>query len=271
MIETLTERVSIIIPTHKEPYIQVTVDDICSKAKGDFEIIVILDGYWPSPILKSNPKLTIIHRSKREGMRKGINSGARIAKGKYLLKCDGHVSFDEGFDLKLATDCRSDWTIVPVRYDLNVKDWSRQSKKVEFQYIEKDTLKGRNWPEYEQRVNGEEIVDLMTSQGSCWFMHKDWFDKIGGEDDINYGGMGREAQEICLKTWLSGGRYVLNRKTWYAHWSKPSEFVVTVPKEKEKSVAYAVDFWKNKWKGQRDLNWLVDKFKPVPTWEGGQQ
>ena len=58
-------------------------------------------------------------------------------------------------------------------------------------------------------MQGEKIVDLMTTQGSCWFMHKEFFDFIGGEDEDNYGTMGAEAQEICLKTWLSGGRFVL--------------------------------------------------------------
>ncbi len=263
----MTDKVSIIIPAFREPYIQNTVDDICAKAKGDIEIIVILDGYWPNPILKSNPKLIIIHRSRREGMRKGINSGARIAKGKYLLKCDGHVSFDEGFDLKFIESCKPEWTVVPARYTLNVKTWARESKKIDFQYIEKGTLKGRSWPEYEKRVNGENVSDLMTSQGSCWFMHKDWFDKIGCEDEVNYGMMGREAQEMCLKTWLNGGRYVLTQNTWYAHWDKPSEHVVMKQSEKDKSIAYAVDFWMNKWKGKYDVRWLVDKFKPVPSWE----
>lgn len=260
------KKVSVIIPARNETYLQQTVDDLFKKAKGEIEIIVILDGYWPTPILRDDRNLTLIHRSEQRGMRNAINSGVSIAKGECLLKCDGHCAFDEGFDLKLQRDCESNWTVVPVRYRLNAETWERGGKRPEFQYIEKGTLKGKDWREYDQRVNGLEVVDTMTSQGSCWFMHREWFEKIGGEDDTNYGWTGREAQEICLKTWLSGGRYALNRRTWYAHWDKPVEAVVTKSLEKAKSVAYATDFWITKWQGERDLNWLVEKFAPVPSW-----
>jgi predicted O-methyltransferase YrrM len=103
-------------------------------------------------------------------------------------------------------------------------------------------------------------------------MHKSWFEKIGGLDEVNYGSMGAEAQEVCLKTWLSGGRYVLNRKTWYAHkkkrlsakhrgYRKPT-------KEWDKSRKYAVKCWmNNEWPLQtRPIAWLVEKFKPIPIW-----
>ena len=55
--------------------------------------------------------------------------------------------------------------------------------------------------------------------------------------------MGREAQETCLKTWTNGGRFLLTRNTWYAHWNKPKEHVVTNRKEKQKSVDYATSYW----------------------------
>ena len=105
----------------------------------------------------------------------------------------------------------------------------------------------------------------MTFQGSCWFMHRKFFFEIGGEDEINYGWTGREAQEISLKTWLSGGRCVLDKNTWYAHYNKPKEEVVVSSSQKKKSVAFALDFWNNQWKGPRNLDWLYEKFSPVPV------
>jgi len=264
-------KVSIIVPAGKEPYLQQTISDIVAKAAGDIEVIVILDGWWPDPGLKDDPRVKIIHRGSVKGMRHGINSGARIATGKYLLKCDAHCAFDSGFDVKLVKDCRPDWVIVPVRYRLDVNTWQPKKRRAyEFQYIEKDTLKGRDWPEYGQRYPADEkLIDLMTTQGSCWFMHKDYFFTLGGIDDVNHGHMGREAQEVCLKTWLSGGRFVLSRNTWYAHWAKPKEFVLLKPKEKKKSVAHAIDFWNNnKWDlAKHDLAWLAEKFAPVPGWD----
>ena len=231
-------------------------------------MIIVLDGWWPIPILRDNPNLVLIHRGVSQGMRPAINSAARIAKGKYLLKCDAHCIFDEGFDEKLRSNCEYDWTVVPVRYGLDVVNGKRTDEIHEFQYIKRANLKGREWPEYAERVNGQMVVDLMTSQGSCWFMHRQRFFDLGCLDDVNYGKMGREAQEVCLKAWLSGGRYVLNRNTWYAHWSKPSVNYPGRSTERAKSIEYATHVWKqNLWPMQaRKLSWLIEKFAPVPTW-----
>jgi glycosyltransferase involved in cell wall biosynthesis len=252
--------ISIIIPARNEPYLQKTIDDLFLKAAGDIEVVAVLDGYWPDPPLKSYRRLKIIHRGTARGMRAGINAGARIAQGKYLMKCDAHCCFDPGFDEKLKADCEPDWTVVPRRYGLNVETWNRTDKLYEFEYIEKGTLKGRKWPEYADRVKDQEIVDLMTSQGSCWFTHLDRFWELGGLDEINYGIMGREAQETCLKTWLSGGRYVLNRKTWYAHWSKPKKHVIKNPEKSKSVAAIQAEFPEEK------LLPLIERFAPVPGW-----
>lgn len=103
-------KVSVIIPARNEPYLQQTIDDLFSKAKGEIEIIVVLDGWWPFQPLKDRPNLILIHRGSPQGMRPAINSAARISKGEYLLKCDAHCMFDEGFDEKLKKDCEIDWT-----------------------------------------------------------------------------------------------------------------------------------------------------------------
>jgi glycosyltransferase involved in cell wall biosynthesis len=252
--------VSIIIPARNEPFLQNTINDCFRKAKGDIEIIAVLDGYWPDPIIEDNPKVHLIHFSEPKGMRPAINAGANLAKGEFIIKCDAHCAFQDGFDVKLVRDYQPNWTLVPVRYELDVDKWTRTDKFYEFQYIEKGTLKGRNWPEY--KVEGR-LVDLMTSQGSFWFMSRDRFFELGGLDDVNYGVMGREAQEVCLKTWTSGGRYVLDRNTWYAHWNKPSEFVIGgMKKEKEKSKNFAVSFWT-----EDKIRPIIDRFGSVPTWE----
>jgi cellulose synthase/poly-beta-1,6-N-acetylglucosamine synthase-like glycosyltransferase len=265
--------VSVVIPAHNEPYLQQTVSDLLENARSNVEVIVVLDGWWPNPILHDHPQVKLVHFSESKGMRAAINAGARVAKGKYLMKCDAHCMFDSGYDVKLAQDCEPDWTFVPRRFGMDVERWCKLPEKVyDFQYIEKGTLKGRNWPDYGKRVKGRRVTGLMTSQGSCWFMHKDRFFELGGLDEENYGMMGREAQEVCLKSWLSGGKYLLNRKTWYAHWSKPKEWVINRVREKQKSTEFAVAFWSEgewplQWPQQKhELEWLVDMFKPVPSW-----
>ena len=189
------DMVSVIIPAFKERYLQNTIDDILKNAAGDIEVIVCLDGYWPKPPLKNDERVKIIHHGESKGMRAAINSAAKMANGKYLLKCDAHCAFAEGFDEALKKECAYDWLVVPVRYSLDSRKWQRKEhKKYEFEYISSDDLKGKRWPSYAKRVEGQTLPDLMTFQGSCWFMHtKRCFDHVC-EDEINYGKMGREAQ-----------------------------------------------------------------------------
>jgi len=273
---------SVVIPARNEPYLQKTIDDLLAKSKKSIEIIAVLDGYWPDPPIKDDPRVIIIHHPVAEGMRPSINEAARIAKGKYLMKCDAHCCFGEGFDKILSQDCRPGYTLVPRRYNLDTKKWDKGNKIFDFQYIsspddKRYPLKGHNWPEYGERVKGKKICPLMTSQGSCWFTHRKRFFELGGLDDENYGVMGREAQETCLKAWLSGGKYMLDRNTWYAHWKKNAGVKhphrATYPKPRDewnKSAKFLTNQFAHenpKWPLQkRNLAWLVEKFKPVPTW-----
>ena len=260
--------VSVIIPARNEPYLQNTIDSILSAASGEVEVTVVLDGYWPDPIVRDDARVRLIHFSEPHGMRAAINAAARVSQGKHLLKCDAHCLFDKGFDEKLKADCGPDWMVVPRRYGLDINTWTKTDKLYEFQYVRQTDFKGKNWPEYADRVKGQQIVDLMTSQGSCWFIHRDRFWDLGGLDEANYGSMGKEAQEVCLKTWLSGGRYVLNRNTWYAHWNKDTGLYKDVKEEKRKSADFALRFWTGDHGYKHSLSWLVEKFAPVPTWDG---
>jgi len=256
---------SVIIPARNEKYLGKTIDDIFEKAEGEIEVIAILDGYWPSPPIPDRPNLTLVHHTEPIGMRAAINQAAILARGKYLMKCDAHCMFDKGFDSKLIAECRPDWTVVPRRFALDVEKWERGKQKCDYQYIRQEDFKGRDWKEFE---SDKPIHDLMTFQGSCWFMHRQRFFDLECLDDINYGFMGKEAQEICLKSWLSGGKCAIHKKTWYAHWDK-KERGYSYPKEvKEKSRSFAIDFWtNNRWPKQtRKFQWLIDNFDP-PTWE----
>lgn len=55
-------KVSILIPSRNERFLPQTVDDIFAKAAGDIEVVAVLDGYWPDPILKDRPNLILVHR-----------------------------------------------------------------------------------------------------------------------------------------------------------------------------------------------------------------
>jgi len=61
------------------------------------------------------------------------------------------------------------------------------------------------------------IDDLMCFQGSMWFMSRKHWDWLGGlATDMTFA----EHHEISMKTWLGGGRVVINKNIWYAHREK---------------------------------------------------
>ena len=60
----MNEKVSVVIPARNEQYLQKTVDDVFAKSRGDIEVIVVLENYWPIPSLKDHPKQTIIHNTR---------------------------------------------------------------------------------------------------------------------------------------------------------------------------------------------------------------
>jgi len=269
--------VSIIIPARNEPYLNNTLKDLLEKAKGKIEIIVTLEGYWPDGIVVDN-KITYIHNGEPKGMRDAINMAVALAKGDYILKCDAHCMFDEGFDIKLTEHHKEDnWISVPRRYPLDVSRWQIEERKdnkypIDYMFLSSN-MKGEVWVEKNQDKTLKEkmIDDLMSAQGSCWFMKRDYFYELELEDSINYGTFANEFQEVGLKCWLSGGRVIRNKYTWYAHWHKSKQDGRGYSLESE-DVKKANDYTKkwltdSAWSKQKlPINWLINKFYPVPTW-----
>ena len=277
-------KVSVIIPSRNEQFLQKTVEDLLAKSRGDIEIIVVLDGYWPTPSLPDDERVMVLHRGRPRGLRNAVNSVSEIASGDYLMKCDAHCMFSEGFDVNMAADCEEDWISIPRRYSLNPEEWERGKKRpIDYLYIESPTksggdLAGKVWGEknYDKELKKKEIDDLMTFQGSCWFMHKEYFFYLDKFDEKNYGTFRKEPQEICFKCWFSGGRVVRNKKVWYAHLHKGKKYgrgYSANRKDWNKGDNYnkkwlTGDAW-NSPKQTKDFKWLIDKFEP-PGWEDYQ-
>jgi hypothetical protein len=252
---------SIIIPARAELYLNKTVEDLLQKAEGEIEIIIIYDGYWDTPV--ADPRVKVIHRGKSMGMRAGINSAVAIAKGKYVMKIDGHCMVGQGYDKILIADCEKNWVVVPRRKRLDPVNWSLIEGRpdIDYMYLTED-LHGEKWESKNKdpELKKIEIDDLMSAQGSCWFMHRDYFYQLELMDEATYGSFWGEFQEIGLKCWLSGGRCIVNKKTWYAHWHKDKR---GYPLSGNKP-----DFT-NKWKegtawskATLPLSWLIEKFNP---------
>jgi len=269
--------VSVIIPARNEPYLQKTINDVLEKAAGSLEVIVILDGYWPSPALAEDARVKIIHRGRAHGMRAAINAAAAVAQGNYLMKTDAHCLFGIGFDSILAQDCQDNCVMVPRRYRLDPEQWKiieDSRPPVDYCYLNYE-LHGIDWKQRSQdpKYKDKLIDDLMSSQGSVWFMPKKLFSALELMDEKRWGTFYNEFQEIGLKAWLSGfSQVMLTKKTYYAHWYKGRVHGrgYHIPSKDKPQATQQVNKWftfGKAWDKQKlPLSFLIDKFWPVPTW-----
>lgn len=280
-------KVSIIIPSRGEKFFTRTVEDIFEKARGDIEVIGVLDGWWPEVLPKERPNLTLLHWGRPRGMRAAINGAAAIAKGEWLAKCDAHCMFAEGFDEVLKKDVERNWIVVPRRKRLDADNWAIKDvgkPDVDYHYLccpatNRDgySMHGQIWPERLKGRGHLMIDDTMSFQGSFWFMHRAHFhDFLGGMSEHGYGSFSQEPQEILNKTWLHGGRVVVNKMTWYAHLHKGKEHGRGYFISKQEVVGghfYSAKHWMEYRNGNGDyaLKQLVEKFWPVPTWPADYQ
>jgi len=236
-----------------------------------------LDGYWPkAEEIIEDKRVSYIHFSEAKGMRNGINSGVAVSKGEFLLKADSHCMFSKGFDEVLKAKCEYDWVVVPRRYPLIPETWTIEERKdnkypIDYMYLSSD-LHGVVWTEKNNDPQlKEKIIDeTMSNQGSVWFMKRNYFDWLELMDESLYGMFWNEFQEVGLKTWLSGGKVMVNKEAWYAHWHKTESRGYSLPSEEQVNAQRNVDRWlteKMFHKQKYDIPWLVNHFKPVPTWE----
>ncbi len=280
--------VSIVIPARNEQFLKKTILDLLKNAVESIEIIAVLDGYWPiADEIVSDKRVQYLNLSKSRGMRNAINRGVAMAQGEFIMKLDGHCMMGEGFDLQLKYDCADDYVMIPTRKRLEPEEWKlRDVGKPDLDYMfltfpmDHDkgswggaSLQGREWREKnsDESLKKDLLVDCMTFQGSCWFMKKTYYHFLELMDDEKYGDFAKEAQEISLKCWLSGGKVLRTKKTWYAHLHKGKKYGrgYHLSKNQFDKATPEINKWMNErvWsKQRRNLKWLINRFSPVPTW-----
>lgn len=291
---------SIVIPARNELFLKRTIVDILSNIEGDTEIIVVLDGQLPLEPLPIHERLKVVYYQESVGQRGAINQGVRLSQAKFIMKSDAHCSFDKGFDVKLMEDCEYDWTVVPKMYNLHAFDWvcdkghrryqgpsgdceecgapthreyvwkaksSPESTSMRFDH----ELRFQYWSDFKKHQEGD-LVETMSLLGACFFMHRQRFWDLDGCDE-GHGSWGQQGTEVACKAWLSGGKLICNKKTWFAHMFRTQGGDFGFPydisgNDVQKARRYSNDFWKgNKWdKAIHNLEWLVNRFAPVPDW-----
>ncbi|MBI4058105.1 glycosyltransferase family 2 protein [Candidatus Microgenomates bacterium] len=269
---------SVIIPSRNEQYLAKTVDDIFNKAKGEIEVIVILDENDQK--LTPRPHLIVAKKIGKPGMKSAINQGVDIARGKYIMKTDAHCMFGEGFDVILTQNHQNDWIQIPRRYSLQAETWSIKPNRpiVDYEYFvfpfaEVTSVRtGGKW--YGRAEDRKELLidETMVFQGSCWFTTKEHYNRIG-RLEINPKTKDEfilEPEELAFKTWLSGGKVMVSKKTWYAHYHKGNgnRGYFIDKKTMRKQRIFHINYWMHdKWpKATLKMEWFIERFWPIPGW-----
>jgi len=293
---------SIIIPARMEEFLGRTIQDLLEHTGDKTEIIAVLDGYLPDPPLPVSPRVTVIYNPVSVGQRAASNQAAKLSQAKYLMKIDAHCAVDENFDTKMLDafkETGDNVTMIPVMRNMHIFDWvceeghrRYQSPSGPCETCQKPTVKDIVWIpkkspathaftfdktmhfQYDSRwsklVTGD-LRETMSIQGSCFMCTREkWFELDICSEDFN--SWGQQGVEVACKTWLSGGRVVVNMRTWYAHMFRTRGgdfgFPYSNPQNKvnENRELSRELFQKDKWPlATRKFQWILDKFNP-PDW-----
>ena len=290
---------SVLIPARNEMFLRETIADILAHSEAETEVIAVLDGAWADPPIPDDERVTLVYHPESVGQRAATNDAARIARGRYVMKCDAHCSFGQGFDRILLEDIEPDMTLVPAMYNLHAFDWvcpecgvrryqgapkpcecgaemqrdvlwkAKKSPYTTAMRFDSD-LKFQYWGAYKQWQNGD-LVETMSLLGACWMIERERYFELDICDE-DHGSWGQQGTEVACKTWLSGGRLICDKRTWFAHMFRTGHgFSFPYPisgRQVENARRYSRQLWREgKWpKAIHPLSWLLEKFWPVPGW-----
>jgi len=280
-----------------------TIEDILEHIEGDTRIIVGLDGQWSDPPISQHERVTLVYYPESIGQRALTNQLCKLSKAKYVMKVDAHCAFDKGFDIKMMKEMRDYWTMVPTMRNLHAFNWVCEDGHTRYQspsgvckdcgketkrdvvWIPKKRPESRSYcfdsephfqyfNEYTKRpgFGKKKLTESMSIQGSCFMMTREKYWELNICDE-SFGSWGSQGIEVACKTWLSGGRVIINHKTWYAHMFRTQGGDFSFPyrqdgKQVQDAKRMAKElFFASRFKGQKyPLSWLIDKFYPVKGW-----
>lgn len=305
---------SILIPSRSEMFLKNTIEDILKNIEANTEIIVVLDGVWAEPPIPQHDRVNVIYVPESIGQRAAANLACKLSKARYIMKLDSHCSFDRGFDRKMIEGFKKtgdNVTVVPIMRNLWAFDWKCYHcgwKKYQGPTPEKCEQCGKtdkirrkmiwvgkwnpqstsycfdatpHFQYFEDYKHREPYLtdiktgftETMSLQGSCFMCTREKYWELDICDET-LGNWGNQGLEVAVKTWLSGGKVMVNHNTWYAHMFRTQGGDFSFPynqsgRQVQRTKRKVKDlFWDNKWdKVIHPLSWLVKKFWPVPGWK----
>ncbi|MBC2580274.1 glycosyltransferase family 2 protein [Clostridium sp. DJ247] len=208
--------VSVIIPCKNEvTTLKETVDSIMKSDNSlSFEIIVVDDGstdlsieFLLSNLDKDVYKDVVLVRTNNIGAAQARNSGARIAKGKYLFFCDAHVKVPDRWLDDLVSTLKSfgGHLVAPCITDMfNVAAAGY----------------GQTWDDHLKITwltnKPKDIVEIPIACGCAFGITKEAFEKVNGFDNF-FQVWGKEDEELCFKAWSYGYKILVNPEVKVQH------------------------------------------------------
>ena len=277
----MAKGLDIVIPSKTEKFLYKTIIDVLGKTSETTHIYPVLDGYeLPKEEIADDPRVHYIRLepTRHSKKRQAINHVVKIGKGDYIMSLDAHCMVASGFDTILEKDHQPNWVQIPRRNRLDAENWCLQPQtnkpSIDYEYFmwqglnkEDPSLHGYRWDARTHARAHIPLDDTLNFQGSCWFMTKKWFNKMGFMQIEGYGGWGQEAEEIGLKTRLRGGRVISNKNTWYAHLHKGKKYgrmYFMSRAANRRCYAYSTDLWLRK--NKDFFISVVEGFMPIPNW-----
>lgn len=303
----MTADLTVVIPARAERWVTETVIDVLAASGPQTTVLVVLDEDWPETDIPSHPRLDIIRVPKARGQRAATNLGIRTTRTRYVMKLDAHCAMAPGFDEELmrTAETLGPRTIqIPLQYNLHVFNrvcracgftedmgptwpncpqckaagtmtrevvWQRRMGRRTSGWMFDKDLHFQYWGEWSDRHADVEVHDVMSCLGACWVVDREWYWSVGGLDEA-HGSWGQMGTELACKAWLSGGRMVCNKRTWFAHMfrTQGGDFGFPYPlsgKEVSAARAHSRKLWmEGTWpQAVRPLGWLLAHFQPFPV------
>ncbi len=225
-----------------------TVQDILEHSEAPTEIIAVIDGSAAGDPVPEDPRVRVVKLDYSIGQRAATNMACRMSTAKYVLKCDAHCAFAQGFDRVMieGMEGHDDWISVPIMLNLHAFNWKCPNGHTRYQgpsgpctvcgeptvmdvvWISKHNPSSKAYAfdhtphfqyhrSFSKRPEGKgDITETMSLQGSCWMLTRDYYWKLGVCDET-FGSWGSMGIEVSARAWLTGGRVVCNQRTAYSH------------------------------------------------------
>lgn len=253
-------KLSIIIPSRNEPYLQKTIDDIFKHSEADIEVVVGFDG---CDIDHSISGCKIYNTKEPIGQRAMQNKLVELSNSKYIMKLDAHCSLQQGFDRIMLESMEDNMVMTPILCRLRTEhdNWTIEPKPFTKKYYFDTNMIFQYATKEEEDKDDNKLVETMALQGSCFVVERDTYFKWNLCDE-KYGSWGFQGSEVACKTWLNGGRVVTNTDVFYGHMFRTDNLPYTRPKkEVDEAMRCAQQLKKHP-----KMEWLVKKFNYPCDW-----